>query len=151
MCSWGWILFIFNEFFILIILLNFLIAIISQSYDEVMSREEINRYQSRCELNGEIALIDDKVKELTQIVTDSNNEPSRCFYIVANAYNVVTDNEFLGFVKTIKMTIKRQNKLMKDEIVKSLNAEILGTFSEKFACIGHLDVTVEKEMNDMRR
>ena len=37
MAYWGWCLFILQEFFMLIILLNFLIAIISQSYEEVMS------------------------------------------------------------------------------------------------------------------
>ena len=37
MAYWGWCLFLLQEFFMLIILLNFLIAIISQSYEEVMS------------------------------------------------------------------------------------------------------------------
>jgi hypothetical protein len=45
MVGWAWMLFLFNEFFILIVLLNFLIAIIGQSYDEVMSKQEIDRYK----------------------------------------------------------------------------------------------------------
>ena len=41
MIGWGWFLWFSNIFFMLIILLNFLIAIISQSYDSVMTREMI--------------------------------------------------------------------------------------------------------------
>ena len=62
MLYWGWLLFLFNEFFNLIVLLNFLIAIISQSYDEVMGREVINRYQSRCAIILEISQLIDAIK-----------------------------------------------------------------------------------------
>ena len=65
MAYWGWALFLFNEFFILIVLLNFLIAIIGQSYDEVMSKEEIDRYNSRCALNIEVAIILDSIAAWT--------------------------------------------------------------------------------------
>jgi predicted membrane protein len=65
MAYWGWVLFLFNEFFILIVLLNFLIAIIGQSYDEVMSKEEIDRYNSRCALNIEVAIILDTIASWT--------------------------------------------------------------------------------------
>jgi hypothetical protein len=56
MIYWGWFIFLFNEFFMLIVLLNFLIAIISQSYDEVMASQLIDKYEARCDLNIEIAM-----------------------------------------------------------------------------------------------
>jgi hypothetical protein len=54
--TWAWVLFLLNSFFILIVLLNFLIAIISQAYDEVMTKEEIERYKARADLNIEVAI-----------------------------------------------------------------------------------------------
>lgn len=59
MVYWGWALFLLSIFFNLIILLNFLIAIISQSYDDVMGKEKMNRYLSRCDLNAEVAVLSD--------------------------------------------------------------------------------------------
>lgn len=43
-----------NQFFVLIILLNFLIAVISQSYENVMNSASILTYNSRCEWNAEM-------------------------------------------------------------------------------------------------
>lgn len=42
-----------NQFLVLIILLNFLIAVISQSYEKVKNSAIILEYQDRCELNRE--------------------------------------------------------------------------------------------------
>jgi hypothetical protein len=91
MAYWGWVLFLFNEFFILIVLLNFLIAIIGQSYDEVMSKEEIDRYNSRCDLNIEVAIILDTIKEWTNNKAEKSH---RIFYLVANTYHKDDENEF---------------------------------------------------------
>lgn len=43
-----------NQFVVLIILLNFLIAVISQSYENVMNSQSILTYLSRCEWNKEM-------------------------------------------------------------------------------------------------
>lgn len=59
MSVWCWVIFLFNEFFILIVLLNFLIAIISQSFDEITAMEVVDRYQSRCSLNLEVSILID--------------------------------------------------------------------------------------------
>jgi hypothetical protein len=48
-----WMIWFSNQLFILIILLNFLIAIVSQSYEQVMSCAEINMYMHRAILNRE--------------------------------------------------------------------------------------------------
>ena len=52
-----WVLWFANQFLNLIILLNFLIAIISQSYDNVMSKSLEYKYNQRCQMNRECRLI----------------------------------------------------------------------------------------------
>ena len=53
MISLIWLMWISHQFLILIVLLNFLIAIISQSYENVMSKQEIYKYQQRVQMNKE--------------------------------------------------------------------------------------------------
>ena len=48
-----WVVWFLNQYLNLIILLNFLIAIISQSYEEIMTEQSVFRYQHRAELNSE--------------------------------------------------------------------------------------------------
>ena len=114
---WGWLLFVINEFFLLIILLNFLIAIISQCYEEVMSQEVINRYQSRSSLNLEIAILIDAIKYRGSSKSEKCNT---VLYLMAHIENGGTSNEFMGFVKTIKTAIKKENKILKEEIKKAV-------------------------------
>jgi len=52
-----WFMWFANQFFILIILLNFLIAVISQSYENVMSKAVISKYRQRAQLNRECRLV----------------------------------------------------------------------------------------------
>ena len=52
---WGfWLI---NQYMNMIILLNFLIAIISDSYADVMSRALENQYRSKCDFNEETQVI----------------------------------------------------------------------------------------------
>ena len=48
-----WVLWYLNQFFNLIILLNFLIAIVSQSYEKVMTDSMKHEYDHKAELNSE--------------------------------------------------------------------------------------------------
>ena len=48
-----WIQWFVNQYINMIIMLNFLIAIISQSYEEVMSTSAFTRAQQRCSMNEE--------------------------------------------------------------------------------------------------
>jgi hypothetical protein len=52
-----WSIWFLNQYLVLIILLNFLIAIISQSYDSVMSTSLQTKYTQRCDLNWECTLL----------------------------------------------------------------------------------------------
>jgi hypothetical protein len=53
MISVIWIVWFVHQFLILIILLNFLIAIVSGSYEDVMSKESEHKYMHRTEMNLE--------------------------------------------------------------------------------------------------
>ena len=142
MLYWGWLLFLFNEFFNLIVLLNFLIAIISQSYDEVMGRELINRYQSRCSINLEIALLIDAIKYKHASKSVANNT---MLYLSANTAHENGENEFQGFVKSIKQALKRENRQLKEEL-KKLSQEQLTELSKK---IDETKSSQEVEMKEM--
>jgi hypothetical protein len=48
---------LFNQFLNLIILLNFLIAVISQVYDNVIADQKLLLYEHRAELNKEYFMI----------------------------------------------------------------------------------------------
>lgn len=48
-----WFVWVFNQVIIVIILLNFLIAVISSSYETVMSSKTIKEYQDIAALNKE--------------------------------------------------------------------------------------------------
>lgn len=56
---WTWILYFLYEFYNLIILLNFLIAIVSDTYARVMQEDIVHQYRSRCALNSDVAVLSD--------------------------------------------------------------------------------------------
>ena len=56
MVGYIWVLWIVNILFNLIILLNFLIAIISKSFETVDNESEIMLYNSKCDFLEEVAL-----------------------------------------------------------------------------------------------
>lgn len=57
MIGYIWLLWGLNQLFMLIMLLNFLIAIISQTYETVISASAIGKYKARCEFNLEVTQI----------------------------------------------------------------------------------------------
>lgn len=59
MIGWCWMLWALNLFIIFIILMNFLIGIISQTYDDVSERALILIYQTRASIIVEISGIKD--------------------------------------------------------------------------------------------
>ena len=94
MISYAWILFLYNEVFMLIILLNFLIAIIEGTYLKIIARQEITEYNSMCFLNIDSAIFYDYIREsrmtmkLVNLLTGHNvkniENPSKIFYVVAS-------------------------------------------------------------------
>ena len=88
MLGYSWMLWVLNVFFMLIIMLNFLIASISESYTGVIKREQIILYETRAILNIESLLIINLYKSLTTQTIESS-----CIYILkANADSAEVEN-----------------------------------------------------------
>ena len=101
-----WLIWLFNQILILVILMNFLIAIIAQSFEEMMSQQLINKYKHRAEMNRECRLnlysfgYAPKIDCLTIQADNSVNETS----------------EWQGFVQSIKKTLKFEMDGIKEKL-----------------------------------
>lgn len=83
----------------LVILLNFLIAQVSQSYDCIIGEEVQYVYMMKADLNFEIMpFVDSFYREKT-------SAQGSIFYIRAPRENVSFTEEYAGFVKTVKKAI----------------------------------------------
>ena len=111
MISYSWILWLSNLFFMLIILLNFLIAIIGQSYDSVMSRNFISLYKSKCGFIKECTIITDMFDSLI-----GNSNLASVYLLSSSIDHDDSNNEWTGFIKTITSTVKTEISALKSEI-----------------------------------
>jgi len=89
---------------ILIILLNFLIAVVSQSYENVMNSAMRFKYQQRCELNREAAIINTGLRRL--------NSYTALILQADHSDNGGNGEDWAGFVQTLKTFIRAQNSLV---------------------------------------
>ena len=98
-----------NQALILIVLLNFLIAVISQSYENVMNSSVPFKYQQRCELIREAAVIYEAFGM------------SSTYSIVVLQANISKEgqsgDDWAGFVQTLKFFIRGQST----KIIKKLD------------------------------
>jgi hypothetical protein len=89
-----------NQFFIISILLNIFIAIVFQSYDEVLSNYSKNSITEKSNLNLDRTILmkqfGSSIKFETLVFTSSRQSPSKTF-------------EWHGFVQTIKECITSHN------------------------------------------
>lgn len=110
-----WVFWVLHQFMIVIILLNFLIAVLSQSYEMVMSQATISIYLHRCDLNLECLRVKDHLGLL---------EPINMFTIAAADSQEGEENndEWLGFVSEVKKFIDRNNKQVKVAQSKRMDA-----------------------------
>ena len=92
MISLVWIVWFLNQLLVFIVLMNFLIAVILQSYDRSMSNYCIAKYALRCKLNLECHQV---VKLFGKL------QLMDCFYISAPSSKSI-NSEWHGFVKTLK-------------------------------------------------
>ena len=109
---WAWVLLLFNVLFMFIILCNFLIAIISQTYDEVMGKEQIFNYESKCDLNIEAAIINDAMDSFFSM--GEQVEPIQVFYLISSAMSGSGGDEFSGIVKSIQNSVRMYAKKVMD-------------------------------------
>lgn len=78
MMSYGWTLFTVHLVFMNIILLNFLIAVMSQTYDAVISADSVEQYDSKTIMFMETAMMVDFLESILGI--DMTN-PCKIFYL----------------------------------------------------------------------
>ena len=64
MITWTWALWILNGFFTMIVMFNFLIAIVTQSYDDVMSNYNVSLYKAKCHFIKKGCLLKDEIDYL---------------------------------------------------------------------------------------
>ena len=100
-----WTFWFIHQYLILIILLNFLIAIISGSYEDVMAQEIQLKYQHRCEMNLECLVILNKKRNL----------PHFNKMILATPKNDSSDDEMKNF-------IDKRNKAISDKLISAMES-----------------------------
>ena len=120
---WAWILFFIHEFFILICLFNFLVAIVSQSYDSIMDNQVRETTMSKIFLNNEAAII------LDTLEFASTKELSQTFHLMVSMDDYeTTGDEFLGFVGTMKAHMSKETKMvLKNQQLLDKKIEQVGT------------------------
>lgn len=92
----------------MVILLNFLIAQVSQSYDNIIGQEEKHVYLMRGDLNLEnMPMLDFFSKE-------SPFSSGSVFYLRTPHPGMNSDDQYSGFVKTIKNTIALSERKMEE-------------------------------------
>ena len=89
-----------NQFLILIVIINFLIAVISQSYENVMDTAVVIKYSQRCDLNSQVSLI----YEHSHVLKDNYD----CVILSSNTFHG-GDDEWSGFCQSVKGYVKEQN------------------------------------------
>lgn len=132
-----WILWFANQFLNLIILLNFLIAIISQSYDNVMSKSLEYKYNQRCQMNRECRLI---LKSLGM------DDHFQCMILSANCSQDGDGEQWQGFVQTIKISMRQEISKLKKAISRAVRDDTQAA-REGQKRIRH---QVKSEMNEMK-
>ena len=109
-----WTFWVLHQFMIVIILLNFLIAVLSQSYEMVMSKASISTYLHRCELNMECLRVLAHIGQL---------QPINMFTIACADSHEGDEggDEWLGFVSEVKKFIDKNNKQLKINQTKRMD------------------------------
>jgi len=102
-----------HEFFILICLFNFLIAIVSQSYDSIMDNQARETTMSKTFLNNEAAIILDTL----DLIFAKKIEQTQTFHITVcmDEYEAEGD-EFQGFVGTMKAHMTKEVKTINKSV-----------------------------------
>tara|TARA_B110000285_G_scaffold233260_1_gene306488 strand:+ start:5125 stop:5754 length:630 start_codon:yes stop_codon:yes gene_type:complete len=112
-----WILWIFLVTFLFIILCNFLIAYISQSYEDVLEKRIPDIYKQRCILNEEYYLYR---RFFFKTFNKDLIKSFDCFLLTFDTSNNLGDEEIdahLGVIKKVQETLKEH----KSEIREAIN------------------------------
>ena len=100
--------FMIFQLFMNVVLLNFLIAIISQSYEQVNSEQELHLYMQKAEFNLETANL---FETISKVYKSSNILIST----TATTSSHEANSEWKGIVKTIKTMFNEESKIQNEK------------------------------------
>lgn len=115
-----WILWFINLFLMLIILLNFLIAVISQTYERVAGSQTNYTYKDRAEMNEECATI------LSSLYFQG--EVKMIVFTYDKSIFATEDNQWGGIVDQIKKVVQGSSGKLMERINKfnqSINSQMV--------------------------
>lgn len=157
-----WMFFFFNQLFIAVILLNFLIAMITQSYERVMQQRAKSHYAQKCDLNIEIKLLQSHLmneKKFDSVIIFSRND--------LNANEEDDEENWDGFVEAIRkqlhlyfgqvdnrlQNIDLQVKHRQDAMDKKLDAAMnqLSNLSDDFKNFHNLLLGIHEQQSEQKK
>ena len=150
---WG-----FQQFFMVIILLNFLIAVISQSYENVMSKKLIKKYLQKAELIIEAYQFIDALNTYFGIDFHKhplikNNKVLLSIFTKDEHDEDEERDEWLGFVATIKVFLKAQLQKIQCQIGaenKEMVAKVKAEVAKLENQVVDVKTRVEGQMADLK-
>ena len=112
-----YIIWVLNQFILVVVNLNFLIAVISQSYEESMNNMVINQYRTRAEMNQQVyknmhllGWFKDRFRTVI-VAQEVDND------------NAINKNEWNGYAQTVKTYLKKQFETKVEALQKILSAQ----------------------------
>jgi hypothetical protein len=116
-----WFVWVMHQFVVLILLLNFLIAIVSQSYENVMQKTDFFIYNQRLELNRETILLLDvmgRLRNFNSLVIATLSDETRADEDGAEWKGLVTN------MKDYFAKIMKNQKIFLDQKLQSQNDKV---------------------------
>ena len=103
-----WFVWWVNQFIIVIIMLNFLISVISQSYENVMNSHKIKRYQDIAALNKEVYEFLAAVGLLSLLTSKEQINQNKIVIAMTPTEETAEEtDEWVGFVQTMKHFMRK--------------------------------------------
>ena len=115
MISLTWFIWLFIIIFNVIALLNFLIAFISETYEEVYGRGRIDDFKNMAMLNHECQVILNGFPNfISGLLVDSTGFD---YIIVTHAddYQLEEDNDFQGIIKQVQKDTAKHSKIIREK------------------------------------
>ena len=116
MIGYAWLLWLLNAFFTMIVMLNFLIAIVGQSYDNVMSTYQVSLYKSKCHFNLKGTLIMNSMDSFFNF--SKRNVKMNIVSVTMDAFE--GDNDQQAYLKNIKAAFSSEISKISVKIEEAL-------------------------------
>ena len=127
-------------------MLNFLIAVISQSYENVMNSKDIKKYKQIAELNLEAFRILTYIGYFNKEGRSLINNNKLLLTLKHDEEGASETEEWIGFVQTIKIFIKKQLHHTQDSFT-ALSRSLKGDIKSMDAKIEERMDNIEKKMD----